>query len=180
MFDRLFRFDPLSRAALSNKISFAALVLRVGLAVIFLYHGWHKIAGEENYYGASWADTLWRERSVPKPESLSFPAVQIAVAWGELLGGGALLLGLLTRLAALGMLIIQIGAIYLVTFSRGFTFRGDVGYEYNVALLTMCLAVLVLGGGALALDRLFTSSGPGTTSVTTQAANPDALAMPHH
>lgn len=92
--------------------------------------------------------------------------LQIAVAWGELAGGVAILLGLLTRWAALGLMIIQIGAIYMLTGARGFTGTGG-GYEYNFALLAMCLALVIAGGGFFSLDRFWLDRrqhqpGPGT------------------
>jgi uncharacterized membrane protein YphA (DoxX/SURF4 family) len=77
---------------------------------------------------------------------------QLAVAWGELLGGILLLLGAFTRVAALGMIIIQAGAILLVTGPRGFSYLGGGGYEFNVALVAMCAVLLILGAGAWALD----------------------------
>ena len=87
------------------------------------------------------------------PPALQFTAAQFAVAWGELLGGIALLFGFLTRLAALGLVVIQMGAIDTVTGARGFSFAEGGGYEYNIALLAMCVALLFLGGGTLAVDR---------------------------
>jgi uncharacterized membrane protein YphA (DoxX/SURF4 family) len=81
-------------------------------------------------------------------------SIQLLVAWGELLGGIALLLGVLTRWAALGLIVIQIGAIYLVTWAQGFTSLQGGGYGYNVALIAMLVALVLAGGGALALDRL--------------------------
>jgi uncharacterized membrane protein YphA (DoxX/SURF4 family) len=93
-----------------------------------------------------------REAGYP-PEGLQYSAAQLAVAWGELLGGVALLLGLLTRLATLGIIIIQVGAILTVTRYRGFVSLQDVGAEYNVALVAMCLALLVTGAGALSVDH---------------------------
>jgi uncharacterized membrane protein YphA (DoxX/SURF4 family) len=82
---------------------------------------------------------------------------QIAIAWGELLGGTALLLGAFTRLAALGMIIIQGGAILLVTGPRGFSYLGGGGYEFNVALVAMCVVLLILGPGTWAVDHYLPS-----------------------
>jgi len=96
------------------------------------------------------------EASPKLPETLTFHGVQLAVAWGELVGGFAMLLGLLTRLAALGLLVIQVGAVYLVTAEKGFSFARGGGYEYNLVLLAMCLALVLMGGGALSVDRLLT------------------------
>ncbi len=88
------------------------------------------------------------------PEALGYHAAQLAVAWGELLGGLALLLGILTRLAAVGLIAIQAGAIWTVTAAVGFSPEHGGGYEYNVALIAMCLALVLTGGGSLAVDAL--------------------------
>src|SRR5262249_15758836 len=97
------------------------------------------------------------------PETLSFHGVQLAVAWGELVGGFALLFGLLPRLAALGLIIIQIGAIYLVTAAKGFSFGAGGGYEYNMVLVAMSLALVLTGGGQLSVDYLLAHGRKGTT-----------------
>jgi uncharacterized membrane protein YphA (DoxX/SURF4 family) len=88
------------------------------------------------------------------PDALHHSLVQFLVAWGELLGGAALLLGLLTRWAAAGLIIIQAGAIYMVTWPRGFASITMAGYEYNVVLIAMCLALIFTGAGPFAVDRL--------------------------
>jgi len=90
--------------------------------------------------------------SQPMPESLQYHGTQLAVAWGELLGGLALILGCLTRLTALLLIVIQVGAIATVTWARGFSFAEGGGYEYNVALIGACAALVFLGGGTLSLD----------------------------
>jgi uncharacterized membrane protein YphA (DoxX/SURF4 family) len=188
--------------------SVVPLLLRLALGVIFLYHGWDKVAGRDNEWGTLWAANASMKKMRPPtiavqalereqarladqaakaaddgerdeieaqqeslqvaiervrhayversqlPEGMANSAIQLAVAWGEVVGGLALLLGLLTRVAALGMIIIQVGAILLVTGARGFVGVMDVGYEYNIALIAMCLALVLLGGGALSLDRV--------------------------
>jgi putative oxidoreductase len=106
----------------------------------------------EAQLAASYAD----EGSMP--QTLRYHATQLAVAWGELAGGAALLIGVLTRLSALAMIVIQVGAIWTVTLSRGFSFTSGGGYEYNLALLAMCLAVAILGAGALSVDRCWSRS----------------------
>lgn len=89
----------------------------------------------------------------PLPGSLRAAVAQLAVAWGELVGGIALLLGIFTRFAALALIVIQLGAIATVTWAHGFTFAQGGGYEYNVALVATCLALAILGPGVLAVDR---------------------------
>jgi uncharacterized membrane protein YphA (DoxX/SURF4 family) len=92
------------------------------------------------------------KQTPPLPEALHSYAVQLLVAWGELIGGLALLLGLLTRAAAAGLLIIQLGAIWTVTGVQGFSVARGGGYEYNLCLLAMCLALILYGGGKMAID----------------------------
>jgi putative oxidoreductase len=115
------------------------LLLRLGLAAIFLYHGLDLVGNHA--WGTNWDPNL------PVP-------AQAAVAWGELLGGLAMLLGFLTRPAAVGLAIIMAGAIATVHWEHGFDIQKG-GWEYNFAILVLCAAVFLMGGGVLAADRLF-------------------------
>jgi putative oxidoreductase len=134
--------------------------LRLGLAVICLSHGARKLLVTD---GAQWSAELDTN-------------VQLAVAWGEAIGGVALLFGFLTRPAALGIGCIQVGAIIYVTGKRDFidintlpaslqpmalTFH--VGWEYNFALIVMCVALIFMGGGRLAIDSLMFGSRQAAT-----------------
>jgi uncharacterized membrane protein YphA (DoxX/SURF4 family) len=85
------------------------------------------------------------------PDALEYQGVQFAVAWGELVCGVAMLLGLLTRLAAAGLIVIMIGAIYTVTGPQGFSVAAG-GYEYNLAILAMCVVLIIKGSGPLSVD----------------------------
>jgi uncharacterized membrane protein YphA (DoxX/SURF4 family) len=177
------------------KTTLAPLMLRLALAVIFIYHGWIKVTDPGNDWGVAWATNAWargeklppdvknkienlpneteenktqlvgqlnllysqQAKARPHPAALTFFGAQFLVAWGELLGGIAMLLGFLTRWAGLGLVIIQIGAIATVTFAKGFSAGGGAngaGYEYNLALIGMCLALMLTGGGTLSFDRL--------------------------
>ena len=99
----------------------APLFLRLGLGVIFIYHGYGKVFGAETSLGSAWNPEL--------PQIL-----QILVSWGELLGGAAILLGFLTELAALGIIVIMVGAIVTVHGKNGFGMMNG-GFEYNFALI---------------------------------------------
>jgi uncharacterized membrane protein YphA (DoxX/SURF4 family) len=194
------------------KTAWGPLVLRLALGVIFIWHGWVKVTGEGNDWGAGWARTFEQQQNRPPralldrleameeekgkarihdvitkmseaytwageqiPETLRFHAVQLAVAWGELAGGLALIFGFLTRYAALGLMVIQIGAIWSVTAAKGFMLsRGGAGYEYNLALIAMCLVLLLEGGGALAVDTFRHARRRRAT--TTPAAAPEPVA----
>ena len=131
------------------KNSLAPLTLRLGLAGIFLYHGYLKLSF---HGGAGWSPDLSE-------------SVQLFVCWCEIIGGLAILIGLLTRVAALGFTAIMVGAILTVTghrdfvymqhFARhikGYVFR-EVGYEYNFAIIVICLTLIILGGGKWSVDH---------------------------
>jgi putative oxidoreductase len=131
------------------KPNMGPLILRWGLAVILLVHGGFKL-----FYGGG---TGWH---ADLPSS-----VQIAVAWAEVVTGLLLVIGFLTRFAGLTVAAIQLGAIILVTGSRGFmdistrmpsepadTLPFRVGYEYNVALVVIALSLFFLGSGTLSVD----------------------------
>jgi len=62
------------------------------------------------------------------PGFIAFAGTQMAVAWGELICGVSLLLGLLTRLSAVLMMVIQAGAIFTVTWAQGFSMATGAGY----------------------------------------------------
>jgi len=125
------------------KNTLVPLILRAGLAVIFVFHGLGKVNAETEW-GWSWH---------PGGQDAMAGPLQMAVAWGELVGGIALGLGLLTRLAALGIAAIMAGAIVTVHGEHGFAL--PMGFEYNFAILVLCAAVIIGGPGKLAMDSVF-------------------------
>ncbi len=132
------------------KNTLVPLLIRIGLAVIFIFHGLDKIQRPGAEYGAAWHGS-----SDHSPHPLP-KVVQMLVAWGELVCGIALAVGFLTRLAALGIAVIMAGAIYIVHGQYGFNLRqegGNMGFEYNFAILVMCAVLVLIGGGTLAADR---------------------------
>jgi len=130
------------------KNTLVPLLLRLVLAAIFIYHGLNLISSETNW-GAGWANNMPN-----RPPQLESAPAQLAVAWGQLIGGIALGVGFLTRVAALGIIAIMAGAIYTVHLPHGFDITKG-GYEYNVAIIVMCVVLVLTGGGTLAVDRVF-------------------------
>jgi putative oxidoreductase len=126
------------------KNTVAPLLLRLCLAAVFIFHGQAMVSED---WGTNWDKPQEGHESLPK-------AAQAAVAWGQLLGGAAMVLGFLTRLAALGLGAIMAGAIATVHWPHGFDLQKG-GYEYNVVLIAICLVLLLTGPGPLAADRLF-------------------------
>jgi putative oxidoreductase len=122
--------------------TYAAVVLRLVLGIIFFVHGAHKVGNmSETIEGLSTALGL-------------SPFTVFVVVAIELLGGIGLLLGLFTRLAAAAIGINMIGAVILVHGQHGF-FLQNHGYEYNLALFGMCVALILSGAGPFSVDAKF-------------------------
>jgi putative oxidoreductase len=154
MVKSLFQPVPLSKLLPQVRGDIACLVLRAGLAAIFIYHGLDKILGAGHQGGANWLSEQLNDPGIEgdRGQSSFLVAVQLAVAWGEILGGAALALGLFTRLAAAGMILFQAAAVYLIYYSPVFSPTKQGSAEYNFALLAMCVALVLLGGGWFSLD----------------------------
>ena len=138
--------------------AFGLLVLRLGLAILVIFQGAEKITRAGTKWGTAWHYTgpppppaLFGGSNLPPPKHLPAP-VQLVMSWGEVVCGLALILGVLTRWAAAALVVLRVGAIAIFTFQERFSFPEGGGYEYNFAILVMCVALIFLGGGALALE----------------------------
>ena len=138
---------------LMSYASWSTLVVRVVLGIIFFAHGGQKVLGWFGGYGLK--GTVGYLTSI----GLALPVAYL-VCFFELLGGIGLILGLLTRVAALAVIVVMIGTIAKVHWQHGFFVNWSLtpgkghGYEANLAFLAMAVACLIAGGGALSLDRL--------------------------
>ena len=73
----------------------------------------------------------------------------------EPLGATALLLGFLTRWAAVGLIIIMLGAIYVSQFDYGIGFVTSTGPGWNFPLLVLavCFILAAFGPGKWSIDN---------------------------
>jgi putative oxidoreductase len=128
---------------------FGPLFLRVGIGIVFLLHGWQKFfdIGVSNY--AAFLDSL----NVPLAD-----VVAPVQAFVELAGGVLLILGLFTRFTVLPLIVISLGAIWLVRTDIGFLTPGTnpagAGAELDTAILAGELCLLFVGPGRYALDAM--------------------------
>ncbi len=138
---------------LATSPSWAIAVVRVTLGVIFFAHGSQKVFGWFGGYGLKGTTGYFISTGLP-------PVVAYAVCFFELLGGAGLVLGLLTRLAAVAIITVMIGAIATVHWAHGFFINWELapgkghGFEANLAFIAMAVACVIAGGGALSLDAL--------------------------
>ncbi|MFW0155946.1 DoxX family protein [Rothia sp. P6271] len=125
--------------------SVGLLVLRLGLGIAMMLHGWQKYS-EKTISGVT---AGFEKLGIPAPEiSANF------TTYVELVGGLLIVLGLATRLAALLTSIAMFGAIAFVHISHGF-FASGSGFELPLSYAVMAVALVLTGPGAYAVDRIF-------------------------
>ena len=135
-------------SVLASDAGFDAAALRIGAGLILTAHGAQKLCGWFGGYGlqatGEWMASIGLE-----------PGVAMAALAGgaEFFGGLLLLLGLLTRPAALALSITMVVAIFAVHWSNGL-FLSNNGYEFGLALLAISIALLLRGAGSASVDRL--------------------------
>ncbi len=128
------------------------LVTRVALGALIFPHGAQKLLGWFGGYGFSgtlgfFTGTL----HIPAP-------LAVLVILGESLGALALIAGLGTRLAAFGLSLTMLGAIFMAHLPHGFFMnwfgqqQGE-GFEYHLLVLAFTVPLTIWGAGALSLDR---------------------------
>jgi len=122
------------------------LILRIALGIIFLFHGYPKLAHSHgNMQG------VFIEHGMPG----NFVYVAGII---ETFGGGLLFLGLFTRPAALLLAIEMSVAIWKVHSIHGYLAVHD--YEFPLVLAATCLVLATVGAGLVSLDHpLFESGG---------------------
>jgi putative oxidoreductase len=142
-----------ARALLATDAAAAPLVARTALALLLFPHGAQHALGWFGGYG--FRGTLgWMTGTLGFPA----PAAALAIAV-ELLAPFALLAGLGSRLAALGLVGLMLGAVS-THVPNGFFMNwfgklapGAEGFEYHLVVIALAAVVVIAGGGALSLDR---------------------------
>ena len=134
-----------------SSVDLAALVVRGVLGFVFIAHGGQKLFGWFGGGGLHGTTAFFRIVGIPAPDAFAY-----VVAITEFFGGVLLVAGLLTFVAALGILIDMAVAIATVSHAFSFFSQSKVGYgwELNLALIGLAAALLVIGPGTLSLDAL--------------------------
>jgi putative oxidoreductase len=130
----------------ASLVSFGLLILRVVVGGTMFSHGAQKLFG-------------WFGGGGPRGTAESFEGIgfrppfllAILAGLGEC-GGLAFAAGFVTPLAALGIATVMITAIGAVHWPNGF-FNGKGGFEFNLTLLTVAVAVAATGPGRFSIDH---------------------------
>jgi putative oxidoreductase len=124
----------------------------VFLAVVFFPHGAQKVFGwfgGPGFTGQMEAFTQY----LHIPAILAFLAIM-----AEFLGPLGLITGLLTRVAALGIMTNMLVAVPMLHWKHGFFMnwfgkQAGEGFEYHLLVIAIALALVIKGGGALSADK---------------------------
>ncbi|TGL96599.1 DoxX family protein [Leptospira barantonii] len=129
-----------------------SLILRVVTGVVMFPHGAQKLLGWFGGYG--FTGTMGYLTGVGIPTPIAF-----LVIIGEFFGAIGLILGLFTRLSALGVGIIMLGAVFIGHVENGFfmnwagTQKGE-GYEFHILLIAISVVLFIKGAGKASVDSL--------------------------
>lgn len=114
-----------------------SMVLRVVLGLIFIYHAAPKISNPR-----------FMSQAIKWP----LPVVTI-LGLVEVSAGGALVAGLFMQEAALALIVVMLGALYYKIFrwQVPFSTNKNTGWEFDLLILAVSVAILLSGGGAIGL-----------------------------
>lgn len=116
---------------------YALLLMRLLVGLVFISSGWNHLK-----------DPVARGRSI----GLS-PGFTRFIGVAEVAGGAGVALGVFTQLAALGLVLVMLGAIHRKVFvwKTGFWGQHSDGWHYDLLLIAMNLVVATTGGGRYVL-----------------------------
>lgn len=131
----------------SSRVDAALLLIRIAATLAFLYHGGGILFGAFGGPGPVQFATF-----------LHAPvAVGYLVGLAQVAGGLAILTGILIRVGAACVIVVMLGAIFLVHLAHGFDINKG-GLEYALTQLLIALALLLTGAGRYSLAAALPAS----------------------
>lgn len=140
--------------ASDRQVSIGLAVLRVTVGAIFVAHGGQKIF----VFGFDGVAGAFGQMGIPMAGILG-PFVALV----EFFGGLALITGLLTRVASLGLLSTMAVAILQVHLKNGFF--APNGIEFPLSLLGATALTAIAGAGTFSIDSLIGRRARGSSVV---------------
>ena len=142
---------------LSTNFDWTLTTARVLLGIVFFAHGAQQLLG---WFGGAGLKATMRVMT----DQDGLPAVAaFSAILTQFLGGAALIIGLFSRIAALGIAVIMLVAIVTVharygLFMNWFGDRKGHGIEYHLLAIALAIVIIVKGAGAFSLDGFFFQS----------------------
>lgn len=146
-----------------DQLNLGLLILRLVLGLFLAYHGYNKVFGKGGLSGtASWFASM----------GMKWPKWQARAAAATEIGAGVMLaVGLLTPLAAAGVIGVMVVAIYTSHLKVGFfVFLPNQGWEYCATIALGALAVGTMGPGEWSLDNVIDLSLSGWSALVVTIA----------
>jgi putative oxidoreductase len=136
--------------------SWAGLILRLGAGIVMFPHGMQKVFG---WFGGFGLATTFNYMTGMEHISAVFAALAIIA---ESLGSVALIVGVLSRVAAFGIGIDMIVAAFMAHVKNGFFMnwvghQAGEGFEFHVLTVAIAIAVMIIGAGKWSVDRAIAS-----------------------
>jgi putative oxidoreductase len=126
-----------------DELDFAILLLRVVVGLTMAAHGWNKFFGGGKMPGTRrWFDSIGM-----RPGRVHAPLAAVT----EAVAGALLALGALTSFASAAFVALMVVAGVTVHRGSGFFVNGN-GWEYNLVLATVAVALALTGPGQWSVD----------------------------
>lgn len=145
------------RKIFTTSNDFTLTVVRLILGLTFFAHGAQKMLGWFGGYGFKGTMGFFTQQM-----HIAAPLAFLAIC-AEFFGGLGLIVGLLSRVAAVGIACNMLVAVLTVHIANGFFMnwtgqqKGE-GFEFHLLALALLLVVMVKGAGALSVDRTLSGS----------------------
>ncbi len=124
---------------LARFTDFGLLLLRLMVGVVFITSGWNHLKDPEA-----------RAKSIGTSKGFA-----IFLGAAEVLGSLGVIFGVLTQLAALGLILLMLGAIQkkIFVWHTGFWGEKTYGWHYDLMFVVMNLVIIFTNGGRLVLMK---------------------------
>jgi putative oxidoreductase len=121
---------------MNSIFGYGLLPIRIMAGIVFIAHGIPKFYDVSGGYG------FFQSINLP-------PELFIPIAVLDVIGGLAILFGILTRIASALFIIEMVGAILTAKLSKGFI----GGYEFELLLISICTTLVILGPGKISIEN---------------------------
>jgi putative oxidoreductase len=118
---------------LEGLTDYGLLFLRIMVAAIFIDSGWDDLKAP---------DARSKNLGLPKGFTIFLAAAEVA-------GGAGIILGILQQLAAIGLILIMLGAVQkkIFVWKTGFWGADHPGWYYELTIISMLCVILFSDGG---------------------------------